>query len=73
MPPSSSPLLRCRRFLAIVGLASLLGGCADWNWQATGERWVDSACRQSGNCRPLCDDAAGLACRGAPRQASTAR
>ncbi|QCI64424.1 hypothetical protein [Phreatobacter stygius] len=64
-----SPRRRAGAVLALIGAALLLAGCADWNWQATGERWVDQACRQSGNCRPFCDDAGapGGICRGAPR------
>ncbi|MGL4284813.1 MAG: hypothetical protein ACRCVA_00620 [Phreatobacter sp.] len=66
--PGIDPV-RTASVAAVIATCLLLAGCADTNWQATGERWVDSACRQSGNCRPTCDDAGALSgvCRGGPR------
>ena len=56
----------------LIGTSLLFTGCASWDWQGTGERSVAQLCRQSGNCRPYCDDAGGLpgTCRGAPRSPS---
>ncbi|MBN8940325.1 MAG: hypothetical protein J0H01_12570 [Rhizobiales bacterium] len=69
MPRLASRPMRASSAALLIGASLLLSGCAGVNWQATGERWVDSACRQSGNCRPTCDDAGALSgvCRGAPR------
>jgi hypothetical protein len=37
------------RVLALLAVAAL-GGCADWDWRATGRRTLEGACRGMSNC-----------------------
>jgi hypothetical protein len=34
------------RTAAMIIVLAMLGGCANWNWGATGKNWLESVCRQ---------------------------